>query len=204
MKEEKFPVRKFYSGDVVFREGELGDDAYVIQKGRVEISLGSGEDKVILDELAEGDVFGEISVLLKGQRRTATATVLELSDIVEITKSAFLEAVEDAPPVIRAVLHAAVMRLQKTTSRVVSAPDPLVATGDILHLMVSHEVGEIEYYQALRSVSSALNLTGEIIEGVLVRLKEAGLIEIGRNKTGRKSVVILNPEEFSDGVKKLR
>ncbi|NUP04740.1 MAG: Crp/Fnr family transcriptional regulator [Polyangiaceae bacterium] len=68
--------REFLPGDVLFREGELGEVMYVIQSGAVRISKNVGGQDKLLAILGPGEFFGEMA-LLNGKPRTATATVMD-------------------------------------------------------------------------------------------------------------------------------
>jgi CRP-like cAMP-binding protein len=75
--------QEFPAGAVLFRAGDDGHEMYVIQSGRVRISVFSGEMEKVLDELGPGEFFGEMAVLNE-RPRTATATVLENSQLLVI------------------------------------------------------------------------------------------------------------------------
>jgi CRP-like cAMP-binding protein len=68
--------REFRAGDVLFREGERGEDMYVIQSGLVQILKRVGENERPLATLGRGEFLGEVAIL-NGKPRTATAVVLE-------------------------------------------------------------------------------------------------------------------------------
>jgi CRP-like cAMP-binding protein len=68
--------REFRAGDVLFREGERGEDMYVIQSGLVQILKRVGDDERPLATLGRGEFIGEMAIL-NGKPRTATAVVLE-------------------------------------------------------------------------------------------------------------------------------
>ena len=59
-------------GDVLFKEGDLGDVAYVVESGVIEISRFTGEEYVTLRELEAGALFGELA-LIDNQPRSAIA-----------------------------------------------------------------------------------------------------------------------------------
>jgi CRP-like cAMP-binding protein len=69
-------ARDFPAGSVLFREGELGEDMYVVQAGLVQILKRVGDDERPLATLGRGEFLGEMAIL-NGKPRTATAVVLE-------------------------------------------------------------------------------------------------------------------------------
>src|ERR1700733_7423365 len=68
--------REFRAGDVLFREGERGEEMYVIQSGIVQILKKVGHLDRPLATLGRGEFVGEMA-LLNDRPRTATAVVLE-------------------------------------------------------------------------------------------------------------------------------
>lgn len=68
--------RDFSAGNVLFREGEHGEDMYVIQSGLVQIIKRVGGEDRPLATLGRGEFLGEMAIL-NGKPRTATAVVLE-------------------------------------------------------------------------------------------------------------------------------
>jgi CRP-like cAMP-binding protein len=75
--------RDFEVGEVLFREGESGDEMFVIQSGRVRITkLVAGEERP-LATLGRGEFVGEMAILNE-KPRTATATVTEAATMLVI------------------------------------------------------------------------------------------------------------------------
>jgi CRP-like cAMP-binding protein len=68
--------REFRAGDVLFREGERGEEMYVIQSGLVQILKRVGEVERPLAILGRGEFVGEMAIL-NAKPRTATAVVVE-------------------------------------------------------------------------------------------------------------------------------
>jgi CRP-like cAMP-binding protein len=68
--------REFRAGDVLFREGDHGEEMYVIQTGIVQILKLVGSVQRPLATLGRGEFVGEMAIL-NDKPRTATATVLE-------------------------------------------------------------------------------------------------------------------------------
>jgi len=52
-------------GDLIFQEGSDGDCAYLIESGRVEISIIRENRRFKICELGEGELFGEMALLDK-------------------------------------------------------------------------------------------------------------------------------------------
>src|ERR1051326_2104783 len=105
-------LRSLLSEEVVpqntrlFRQGDSGDAMYLIESGRVRITI-RDEDKqeVTLAELAQGDFFGEMSII-DGRKRSADAKVTEDSRLAVLSREAFLSFVRKKPDVALEMLSA--------------------------------------------------------------------------------------------------
>ena len=71
-----FPTLELGPGEVLFREGDAGDGAYLIVSGRVSISKRTPQGEQQLTTLEAGETFGEIAVFAE-QPRTATVSAVE-------------------------------------------------------------------------------------------------------------------------------
>ncbi len=98
----------------LFRQGEKGDAMYLIESGRVRISI-RDEDKndVTLAELAQGDFFGEMS-LIDGRQRSADARVIDDARLAVLSRDSFLAFVRTNPDVALEMLSALTDRLRRT------------------------------------------------------------------------------------------
>jgi len=106
----------FGSGEVLVREGDLGDSLFVIEHGRVRVTKGAdGADStdVTLATLGEGGFFGEMS-LLTGEPRSATVTSDGGCEVLVIGKGA-LAPLLARDPQLAEKLSAAVMGRQAET-----------------------------------------------------------------------------------------
>jgi uncharacterized membrane protein len=98
----------------LFRQGETGDAMYLIESGRVQISIRDNEEQeVILAELAQGDFFGEMSII-DGRQRSADAKVIQDSRLAVLSRDAFLSFVRKKPDVALEMLSALTDRLRRT------------------------------------------------------------------------------------------
>jgi CRP/FNR family cyclic AMP-dependent transcriptional regulator len=102
------------SGKQLFHKGDSGDALYLIESGRVRISIRDEDGKeVTLAELAQGDFFGEMA-LIDGRQRSADATVFEEARLAVLSRKAFLSFVRSSPDVALVMLSALTDRLRRT------------------------------------------------------------------------------------------
>jgi CRP-like cAMP-binding protein len=74
-------ARTLRRGDVLFREGEEGNELFIVDSGRIAIANKSFDGRESVVALMEaGDIFGEMS-LFDGQGRSAEARALEASKV---------------------------------------------------------------------------------------------------------------------------
>ena len=98
----------------LFRQGDTGDAMYLIESGRVRISIRDhDEQEVTLAELAQGDFFGEMSII-DGRQRSADAQVIENARLAVLSREAFLSFVRKKPDVALEMLSALTDRLRRT------------------------------------------------------------------------------------------
>ncbi len=89
-------LRNLASGDVLFREGEVGDFAFQIVSGEIEICKFNGDEYVTLTTLEKGALFGEMALIDK-QPRSAMARATKESVVKEIDQPALLGYLKNSP-----------------------------------------------------------------------------------------------------------
>ena len=102
---------QFAPGAKVFREGEPGSCAYLIEKGRIEISSINHGQKIVVSELGPGEMFGEMA-LIDNQKRSATATVLEHAEMIALDRAQFESKIQVADPVLHMLLRVVLKRFR--------------------------------------------------------------------------------------------
>ncbi|MBX9635759.1 MAG: cyclic nucleotide-binding domain-containing protein [Magnetospirillum sp.] len=111
MEKGKVLERKvFYSGTKVFKEGDSGDRAYLIQDEQVQIT----KNGLPLATLGKGELFGEMA-LVDDQPRMATATALSDVSVVIINRDSFREKLAKSDPFIRGLLNIFVRNIRNLT-----------------------------------------------------------------------------------------
>lgn len=104
-------------GMVVFREGDDGNEMYIIHSGKVKISKKAKNAEAVLAILHDGDFFGEMAVFTD-QKRSATATTLEKSTLLKIDKSSFDYMLETNHAFARNLIKTLCERLKKADQQI--------------------------------------------------------------------------------------
>ncbi|MBB4266329.1 cyclic nucleotide-binding domain-containing protein [Roseospira visakhapatnamensis] len=91
-------------GEVLFREGDTGDRAYVVRHGRLEVSRRFGSAEVVIAVDGPGTIVGEMA-LIDDSPRSATVRALETTEVTVIPKEAFQFHLARTDPVTRMLLE---------------------------------------------------------------------------------------------------
>src|SRR5947208_6469290 len=103
------------AGAFLFRAGDEGNAMYLIERGKVRICVHTVDGReVTLTELDRGDFFGEMALLLDGQRRSADARVAEDARLAVLSRDHFLSFMRSNPNVALEMLTALANRLRRT------------------------------------------------------------------------------------------
>lgn len=106
----------FQPGQVIFREGDTSQEAYRILRGRVEISIMADGKPVILAQLGEGDIFGEMA-MVDERPRSASAQTLEVTECEVLTAENFNDLVLSRPDVLIPYMASFFERLRTANDR---------------------------------------------------------------------------------------
>lgn len=90
-------------GDQIFKEGDEGRLAYVVEEGEVEIFMTKDGHEQVLGTVGKDGIFGEMA-LIDNQPRMAAARALTSTTIICVTRQMFDEKVNHADPFIRGLL----------------------------------------------------------------------------------------------------
>ena len=70
-------LRNLAAGDVLFREGEVGDFAYQVVKGKIEVCKFNGDEYITFQFLEKGALFGEMALIDKQPRSAMARAVVK-------------------------------------------------------------------------------------------------------------------------------
>ncbi len=125
-------LRKFRKGECLIKEGELGDELFILLEGSVDIlkKTRAGDDYVVTSLPAEYNIFIGEMALIDNDKRSATVMATRDSLALVIKKQAFLDFGDSDPhiglPITRAIAKIIGTRLRKTNEDMMTLFDALV------------------------------------------------------------------------------
>ncbi len=176
----------FRKGTILMSEGETGECMYVIQSGLVKIYV-SDEDgnELILFVEGPGSYIGEIS-LLDDAPRTASAVTLEKTQVLVISKTAFIDCVTLNPEIAFKTIRAMTQRLRRATDTIRDLALKNVYQRLALKLIeLSVETGDERYLPRKISQQELANMIGasrEMVGKILSELTKGKYIGLRENK----------------------
>ncbi len=105
--------QKFLPDEYIFKQGEKGDDAYLLLDGRVAIEVNGKK----VSEISEMEIFGEMSLILK-KPRTASVKVLKPSIVLPINEKILAELLEKSPPIVKSMVKQLSYRLSQCDAEI--------------------------------------------------------------------------------------
>ncbi|KAJ8981888.1 hypothetical protein NQ317_007280 [Molorchus minor] len=102
----------FLPNDTIIQHGSYATTMYFLASGTVAVYTSSGKE---ICHLCDGDYFGEVSLLNKGQTRTATVVAIETCQLYRLEKNSFEKCLLKNRRVIDKMLNEAKIRIKETT-----------------------------------------------------------------------------------------
>lgn len=122
--------RKFRDGEIIFREGDASQSAFVLLSGEVVLTKKGARGDIQLATLGAGEMFGEMGVL-DGSIRSATARAKGSVSVRVIPRDDFIDSVKTRPEAALTVMGKLVERLRaadEMLARGAKSDDDLTAT----------------------------------------------------------------------------
>jgi CRP/FNR family transcriptional regulator/CRP/FNR family cyclic AMP-dependent transcriptional regulator len=194
--QELRPVR-YRRNEIIFLKNDPGDAMYIIQRGRVKISVLNGDGKdLIINIYGPGEVFGEMAVF-DGLARSATATAAEIVEALCLSQSSFERLLAAVPGLAASIIALLSRRLRYTTAQT-----------ELLGLFGGYDRVAMKLLQVVEAsggglpcvislsqqdLAAMLGLTREWLNKVLKTFADEGLIELSWGK-----VTVLNSQALRE------
>ena len=112
--------QRYGPGDQIFKEGDEGRLAYVVEEGEVEVFKTIDDQEQVLGTVGKDGIFGEMA-LIDNKPRMAAARASTSCTIICVTRQMFDEKVNQADPFIRGLLKILADNNRDMTSKWLSA-----------------------------------------------------------------------------------
>lgn len=100
----------YFTNGVIVQANTIGESMFFIQNGTAAIMSPSG---VELGHLSDGSHFGEMALLLKGQKRIATVIALEMCEIYKLSQKDFRRVILPHPNILNQLEIIAIHRVKR-------------------------------------------------------------------------------------------
>ena len=96
--------------EVLFNQGDEGNNAYMVVAGRLSVEV----DKNAAGYMGDGEVFGELALLLD-QKRSATVKSVKPTELIEINKEGLQLILNSASEIVKEMILKLCEELSKRT-----------------------------------------------------------------------------------------
>ena len=182
--------RHWDRGEVIFREGDVGDTCYLIRSGAILLTREHQDGRLVaLAELRAGSLFGELA-MFRGERRSATAEVIEPASAVALLAKDVQRLVRRNPDLALKLLASLAERVSRTNERLLQQSFQTVA-GRVASALLAQTKnrqadGAPDADVLIRSTQAEIaHLAGTSRESAsrfLATLERAGIVTLGRGK----------------------
>jgi CheY-like chemotaxis protein len=117
---DKTSRKRFKAGTIIFREGDAGEEAYVVETGRVRIIKDVDGDTVPLGEISQFGIFGEMA-LIDDHPRMASAQAADDTVCMVIPKAALKAQINRTPDLVILVVETLLHDIRKMGRELVEA-----------------------------------------------------------------------------------
>jgi CRP-like cAMP-binding protein len=114
----------YESGQVLFKQGDRGDAAYVVLSGSADVLIDSPSGQITVDTVEPNDIVGEIAILCD-VARTATIKTTAPVEALRLRKDHFLRLLAEFPEMAIEIMRVLADRLSQTTAALTEARNQL-------------------------------------------------------------------------------
>lgn len=175
-------TKSYAPGAIICREGEEGEEMYIIQKGKVRVSKRFADKVHVVSILEKGDFFGETAIVNR-TRRTATVTAVDAVELLVFDREGLQNMITRNARIALSIIDKLCRRLQNAHLQI----QHLVkrdAKGQIaLHLRYLFQelpAGQtvVPFESTLDDVSLAFEMPMDDVRKIFAVLQQDGILGI--------------------------
>lgn len=168
-------TRTYERGAVLFRGGEKSAGVWIVQRGRVELSAGTGRRQAVVHVLQPGDVDGDIPHFLD-MPMAYTARALDASTALFLRAADFERLLAESLPIARRWLSSVAQRLATSQSRIIGLLGRSL-TEQVAQLLLDEAVADTVPLPQ-RTLAAMLGVQRPSLNKILKEFERQGLITV--------------------------
>jgi CRP/FNR family transcriptional regulator, cyclic AMP receptor protein len=176
-------------GEVLFTAGDVGSTLHLLEAGHVALRVPtvSGEP-LTLTIVAPGDAFGELALLRRSSRRSATAVALDDVRTRVLTAEAFRSLVAAHPAVERLLVGILAARVNRLTTHLVESlslsVDQRIARrlAEVCRVYATPDAKSVVVPLTQEDLAGLAGTTRPTVNAALRKLAEDGVLTLGRGR----------------------
>jgi len=190
--------RVFTKDQIVFCEGEPGEELFVIQKGSVKIIKITDDNEILLAVLKAGDIFGEMA-LLESKPRAAGAVAYEDCQLMAVNRENFQNMIKTQPQLIARLTTLLAERIWMIYKQLANTQihEPLGRMYDMLQIQLDKKKVDID---TMTNYSFDFGLK-EL--GNMVGLNQGDVAIFSKKLMENKAFQVMNEKLFIKDVKEI-
>lgn len=173
---DRIELESFPAGSLVFAAGSQPDGVWIVRQGQLELSVGSGRRRAVVDVLRPGDVDGDIALLLE-MPLAYTARTLTESSCLFLSDSSFEALLASHPAIARRWLSSVAQRVSTGQARLINILGRALPV-QVAQLLLDEAVdGSVQLAQ--RTLAAMLGVQRPSLNKILKEFERDGLIRVG-------------------------
>ena len=170
----------FESGEFICREGDEGDQMYIVQKGRVRVSKQIGGRDHELAEIGPGEFFGEMAIV-NNVKRTASIQAIEKTELLHFNREGFLSMINKNPMIALNIIDRQCRRLQDLHLQIQHFAKRDARRLVALNLLLAYDIMDVNCLpktQTIEEISLKLQLPLEDVEKYVMGISKKGILAV--------------------------
>ena len=183
-------------GEIVFAEGDTGDQMFIIQDGRVKVTKNIGGRDHVLSTLGKGEFFGEMAIV-NNVKRTATISAVTRVQLMAFKREGFLSMINKNAKIALNIIDKLCRRLQNMNVQIQQLVKKnsrgLVALNLSYAFSGEEEKAGVLYLdRTAEEIAYNLEYPVDDVRALISNFADLGILEVKANQ-----ITLLDPEKLT-------
>ncbi len=184
------------AGSCVFREGEAGDCAYILEHGRIELTYLKDDRQITITTLVPGDLLGEMA-LIDDAVRSATARAITDSRLLVLPRDFVTSRMDLSDPTSRLFMSVVLERFRDLRARLLTIVAALPEAGELFADIDADPTGDPDMTELERRYDRVRRRALSVVTGKSTTADGAGA-STGRHRHSDAAKAIASSLELRD------